>query len=141
MTEKMLQCCLYFTANSLARVMTTLAEDEFKKTGMSPNYAFILMLACQRPGVTQKEISEYLHLTPSTITRFVDKLENNGLVVRRVEGKMVLLEPTTAGQEILPEVQASWERLYHKYSTVLGCEAGVELTRLIGSAVMKLENK
>ena len=141
MVKDLFQCCLYFTANSFARIMTTLAEDEFKKTGLSPNYAFLVMLVCETPGITQKEISEYLQLTPSTITRFVDKLETKGLVKRTIEGKAVLLEPTAAGREALVEIQASWERLYHRYSKVLGYEKGRALTSLVGNAALNLEGK
>ncbi len=141
MVKDLFQGCLYFTANSLARSLTTLAEDEFKKTGLSPNYAFLVMLVCEKPAITQKEISEYLQLTPSTITRFVDKLETKGLVKRTIEGKTVLLEPTAAGRNLLVEIQASWERLYHRYSKVLGYEEGRELTGLVGHAALKLVGK
>lgn len=117
---EVLNCCLYFTANTLGRIMTTMAEEEFKRTELSPNYAFIILLVGERPGVTQKEIGEYLQLTPSTITRFVDKLETKGLVRRAVQGKSALLYPTEAGQELAPELAVTWKRLYHRYSRVLG---------------------
>ena len=141
MVKDLFQCCLYFTANSFARIMTTLAEDEFKKTGLSPNYAFLVMLVCETPGITQKEISEYLQLTPSTITRFVDKLESKGFIKRIVEGKNVLLEPTEEGKNSLVEIQASWERLYHRGAKVLGYEEGQNLSNLINQTVLKLEGK
>ena len=141
MVGDLLQRCLFFTANSLARVMTSLANDEFKSTGLSPHYAFIVMLICEKPGITQKEICEYLQLTPSTITRFVDKLEGKHLVKRTVDGKNVLLEPTTEGQALLSGIQAAWERLCDRYTKVLGHEERSKLISLIGNAIEKLESK
>lgn len=141
MVDHLLQGCLYFTANSLARVLTSMAEEEFKKTGFAPNYAFIIMLVCEKPGMMQKEIGEYLQLTPSTITRFVDKLEQKNMVVRKGEGKAVFLEATEEGKAMLPEIQAAWEALYHRYSKILGYEAGNELTKKLWQCTLQLEGK
>ena len=140
MVKDLFQCCLYFTANALARSMTALAEDEFKRTGLSPNYGFLLMLAIETPGISQKEVAEMLNLTPSTITRFVDKLESKGLVERSVEGKSVLLQPTLKGKAMLPEIEASWERLYHRYSEAIGYEEGKNITGLICQTARRLES-
>lgn len=139
--KELLQCCLFFTANSLARVMTTMAEEAFQPTGMAPNYAFLLMLVCEKPGITQKEIGEHLQLMPSTITRFVDKLQNKGLMKRTGEGKNVLLEATDAGNALLEEIYASWGRLYERYSEVLGEDEGKMLTEATWKATLKLEGK
>ena len=141
MVDHLLQGCLYFTANSLARSLTSIAEEEFKKTGFAPNYAFIIMLVCEKPGMMQKEIGEYLQLTPSTITRFVDKLERKNMVARKGEGKAVFLEATEEGRAMLPEIQSAWERLYHRYSKVLGYEEGDALTKQLWRATLQLEHK
>src|SRR5574344_2280245 len=141
MKKDLFQCCLYFTANSLARAITILAEEEFKKTGFSPNYAFVIMLVCENPGITQKQVGEYLHLTPSTITRFVDKVENKGYIKRVDEGKVVRLEPTDDGEKLLGEIKAARERLHQRYSNIIGNNEGEILTKQVGEAAMKLEGK
>ncbi len=141
MIDHLLQGCLYFTANSLARVLTGMAEEEFKKTGFAPNYAFIIMLVCEKPGMMQKEIGEYLQLTPSTITRFVDKLEQKNMVVRTGEGKAVFLEATEKGKAMLPEIRAAWENLYHRYSKDIGYKEGRELTKKLWQSTLQLEQK
>jgi DNA-binding MarR family transcriptional regulator len=48
------------------------------KTGLSPSHAFLMMLATDYPGIGQKELSERLHLAPSTVTRFIDSLVHKG---------------------------------------------------------------
>ena len=72
--EKYLHNCLYFTANSLARRITAMAEEAFGKVGLSPSHAFLVMLVNEQPGISQKELSRALNLAPSTVTRFVDSL-------------------------------------------------------------------
>ena len=140
MVDHLLQGCLYFTANSLARSLTSMAEEEFRKTGFAPNYAFIIMLVCEKPGMMQKELGAYLQLTPSTITRFVDKLERNHMVVRTGEGKAVFLEATAEGRAMLPEIQAAWDRLYQRYSKIIGQKKGDKLTKQLWQATLKLEH-
>ena len=73
-SKSILHNCLYFTANSLSRVITRMADDEFRRTGLSPSHAFLMMLVNDNPGIGQKELCEQLHLAPSTVTRFIDAL-------------------------------------------------------------------
>ncbi len=96
-TREILTNCLYFTANSLSRVITRMAEEAFRPTGLSPSHVFLLMLANENPGIGPKEMSDYLQLAPSTVTRFVDALVGKGLLERRAEGKTVGLFPTPEG--------------------------------------------
>lgn len=141
MVKDLLNCCLYFTANSLARVLTNMAETDFQKTGLSPNYAFLLMLVCEKPDITQKEVCTYLQLTPSTITRFVDKLEAKGYVKRSVDGKNVLLKPTAAGKKLLPQINEAWGDLHKHYAAILGMKRSTALTKEVAEATNKLETK
>jgi DNA-binding MarR family transcriptional regulator len=86
-SNTILHNCLYFTANSLARVITRMADEEFRRTGLSPSHAFLMMLVNDTPGIAQKELAESLQLAPSTVTRFIDSLVHKGYLTREVEGK------------------------------------------------------
>lgn len=131
--------CLYFTVNKLSRAITKMAEDSFKKTGLSPTHAFLMMLVIDKPGISQSELADALHLKPSTITRFVDKLVEKGLIERNIEGKRSLNYPTEAGEAILNDIKEGWKILYRAYSDVLGDEEGKALNILINEAGNKLE--
>lgn len=133
--------CLYFTVNRLSRLMNKMAEESFAKIGLSPTYAFLLMLAKENPGISQKELSEKLHITPSTITRFIDKLEHKKLAGRKSEGKSVLIYLTEDGLELQDEIKQCWENLYHNYSKILGYQEGQALTSFIHQACESLEEK
>ncbi len=136
--KNLIHHCLYFTANSLSRVITRMAEDEFKLTGLSPSHAFLMMLAIDQPGIGQKELCENLQLAPSTVTRFVDALFNKGFLTRKTEGKTVKIFATDRGSELKTPIAQAWERLYHRYADVLGQEEGDALAHLIDESAQKL---
>lgn len=133
--------CLYFTAGTLARVVARMADKAFRDTGLSPSHAFLLMLAIERPGLTHTELAEALHLAPSTMTRFVDKLERAGLVEREAQGKLSRVSATDAGLALRGPIAQAWKRLYRDYSDILGEEAGRELTAQVDRAGMRLEER
>lgn len=139
MTENYFDNCLYFTVNKLSRAITKMAEDSFKLTGLSPTHAFLMMLVIDKPGIAQSELADALHLKPSTITRFVDKLVEKGLIERKTEGKRSLNFPTENGEAILKDIKEGWKILFRSYSDILGEDEGKALNKLINEAGNKLE--
>lgn len=138
-TDRMFECCLFFTANSLARAITRLGEECFAAVGMTPSYAFLLLLAEERPGIAQKELAEALRLAPSTVSRFVDALVRRGLLSKEGEGRNVLVRLTSDGEAAIPTIRAAWRRLHDGYSDALGTDLGETLTCLTNEAARKLE--
>lgn len=137
-SKALLHCCLYFTANSLSRVITRMAEEAFQKTGLSPSHAFLIMLVTDHPGIGQKELSEKLRLAPSTVTRFVDALVYKGYLTRMSEGKASNVYPTEAANELRGPIDDAWESLHQRYADVLGHKTGDDLTAMIDAAAAKL---
>jgi DNA-binding MarR family transcriptional regulator len=137
-TATVLHHCLYFTANTLARVISRLAEEEFRITGLSPSHAFLMMLVNDHPGIGQKDLCEQLHLAPSTVTRFIDALVHKGLLMRKTDGKLSRVSATDAGQALQEDIADAWERLHQRYAHVLGLKYGDALTAMIDDASMKL---
>lgn len=138
--KSLLHNCLYFTANSLSRVITRMAEEEFRKTGLSPSHAFMMMLVVDNPGVGQKKLCEQLQLAPSTVTRFIDTLEYKGYVTRQSEGKASKVYPTEKGKQLRAPIDNAWKNLYQCYSKVLGSKESDKLTSMIDKAADKLSN-
>ena len=75
--------CLYYSSNALARMMTKMADEEFAVTGLTSSYAFLLMSVNAKPGIQPMELSEHVQLTPSTITRLIEKMEVKQLLERK----------------------------------------------------------
>ena len=133
--------CLHYTAMAFARKMNGLAEEAFAWTGLAPSYAFLLMAANRRPGITPTELSGELMLTPSTITRLVEKLEGKGLVQRKTQGRQTEIYPTQKSLEIDQQLRNSWQQLYREYTAVLGEKEAVSLTHSLNRAVGLLEEE
>jgi DNA-binding MarR family transcriptional regulator len=135
-----LQNCLFFTANALARSVSRLADKAFRGTGLSPSLAFAVMLVNDQPGITVTELADHLHLAPSTLTRFTDKLVYQDLVERKQEGKLTRVFPTDRARDIQPEMEKAWTRLHQDYCAVLGRKAGDALARETFAAHQRLED-
>lgn len=133
--------CLYFSSNKLARIIGKIADEEFRITGLSPSYAFLISIVDKNSGIGQKEIGEILHMTPSTITRFIDKLENKGLLVRKNDGKNTFIFLTEKGTLLQPAITKAWSNLDEKYSELLTVEEKDHFILAINNVINKLEEK
>lgn len=139
--EEIFKNCLYFSANKLARVITKMAEEIFYKTGLNPSYAFAQMLINNNPGLNQNELAKRLAIMPSTLTRFLEKLELMELIEREQNGKSSNVYPTAKGAEKQQELAECWMALHKRYSEILGTDYGDNLSEMIYSSAVKLENR
>ncbi|NUM76511.1 MarR family transcriptional regulator [candidate division KSB1 bacterium] len=131
--------CLYYSVNALARVLTKMAEEEFAVTGLAPSYAFLLMTVNEQPGIQPTEISAHMQLTPSTVTRLIEKMEHKGLLKRQSEGKYTYVYPTEKSKKRNKKIHEAWANLYRRYSDLLGEAKGRALTDQVYAASIKLE--
>ncbi len=136
-----LDCCLFFTANSLARDITRMGEEEFASIGMTPSYAFLMLMAIDAPGISQKEISAGMNMAPSTVSRFIDALVKRKLLQKDVQGRITYIHPTKKGIQLQAAIQEVWKNLYERYSKILGRKNGEQLTRLCLEASKKLQQE
>jgi len=118
-----------------------MAEEEFKHTGLSPSYAFLMMLVNETPGIGQKDLAEKLNLAPSTVTRFLDSLANRGYLYRVVHGKTSSIHPTDSGIALDEVIGKAWKQFYVRYCEVLGTEEGNKLADTIHKANVVFEKK
>ena len=85
------------------------------------------------------ELSDQLQLTPSTVTRLIEKLEEKKLVVRTTDGRVTNVYPTPAGKNLLPEIKACIKDFYESYAAVLGKEESSKLVNTMHRLSDKLE--
>ena len=136
--ENFLESCLFFNTNSLSRYLLKLAEKEFKHLNLSPAHASLLLLVYDTPGISPKQLSGHLHLTPSTITRFIDALEKKKLVNRKSIGKSAFISPSNKGLELKRPIAIAYKKLYLKYTKILGFNTANQLSFAILNANKKL---
>ena len=131
--------CLYYSANALARIMTKLADEEFAVVGLTSSYAFLLMTVNDKPGIQPKEISLHMQLTPSTVTRLIEKMEYRGFLQRKHIGRITEVYPTQLSTDLQPKIKKAWKSLYQRYSDSLGKERVDNITAMINEANETLE--
>ena len=122
--------CIYFSANALARKIEKLATESWKKVDLSPSHAYLLMTVIAEPGIQPGCLSDELQLTPSTITRLIEKLEEKKLVVRTSEGKLTNVYPTPKAKEMFPKLKECTNHFYETCSGILGKD---ETTKMVNS--------
>jgi len=131
--------CLYYSANALARIITKLADDAFSFTGLSSSYVFLLMTVNDKPGIQPTEISQQMHLTPSTVTRLIEKMEHKNLLERKQVGRTTEVYPTETSLALNPTFKEAWKKFGETYADLIGKEEGIQLTNQISTAIAKLE--
>ncbi len=130
--------CLYFTSNALARKVEKLAIESWKPVDLSPSHGYLLMLVLDDPGIQPGAIADQLQLTPSTISRLLEKLEERKLVVRTTEGKTTNVYPSPKAKQLLPELQACVARSQAAYASSLDNQDIKELVKNMNQVSDKL---
>jgi MarR family transcriptional regulator, organic hydroperoxide resistance regulator len=137
-TESRYNKCLYFTSSSLARKVEKLAIDSWKKVDLSPSHAYLLMAILDEPGIQPGTLADEMQLTPSTITRLLEKLEEKKLVVRTTEGKTTNVYATPKGKELQPKLKQCVTEFYQRYVDILGQTESDKLVKNMGVIADKL---
>jgi DNA-binding MarR family transcriptional regulator len=112
--ENLLSESLYFAVSKLHRNIVRIADATFKEVGLAPSYAMLLMLLHEWKVLSPTEISNSLDISPSTTTRFIDKLVKQKLVERRFEGIYSYISLTTTGQQKIPEIMGLFEEMEYQ---------------------------
>lgn len=114
--------CLYFSSARLNRMIAKISDDTFKKMGLSSTAAFILMGLEDGDVLYPSQLATELSLDRSTITRFLDKLQRDGLIERTMVGRSVEVRLSPAGRQLQPELMQTWSDLNKHYQDLFGVE-------------------
>lgn len=129
----------YILTNALARNISSMADARFKPFGITTSYAYLLLAVYESPGIGQKEICEEYHFAPSTVTRFMDKLEKKNLMERRKEGKSVIPELTREGEKMCVELAEEIRSFNREIEEKLSPRFTDTLARMLEHGLNELE--
>jgi DNA-binding MarR family transcriptional regulator len=118
-----------------------LAEKTFNFGDLAPSYLYMIMIVKFHPEITQKELCHKLSIAPSTSTRFIDKLEKQNLVTRKVNGKQTFISLTEEGEKVYKQFRVCLKELFAGYSQILGREFSMDLSKMLNEASNKLEEE
>lgn len=132
--------CLYFASGALQKKLNKIAEEIFQEVGLKPTYVYLLLAVNARPGIQPSDLGKVLRLNPSTITRLVGKMEQQGYLSRTSSGRRTLIEPTPEGSQKNKELEEAWEKLKNWYRSLLGERYSEVLTEMMYKAKTTLDN-
>lgn len=133
--------CLFFDSQALARVTDEMARDIFMPTTLSPYHAYILYAIVLSPNISPTNLAILMSLSPSTITRLVDKLVQKGLVKREFSGKSSSLKATKNGNNLRVPTEEAMGKLNKKFIDMLGTHNLDSLNSNIKDFVLKFNSK
>ncbi len=116
----MFERCLYFNINALTRKVNKIWDQAFAELGFSPAHAYLLRLVLEMPSISQKEIAEELKLEKSTVTRFIDNLQERGYLKRIKKGREQIIQPTVAAKKLEDQLNEQGDLLYKKVIKSIG---------------------
>lgn len=135
----MFEECLYFNSNALARTVTRIWSDAYKAFELSPPHAFLLRVVLAKPGLMPRELAGELSLSRSTVTRFLDSLEDRGFLIRKMtskDGREIQVFPTKQAEAIHKELNQTGKKL----SRLMGQLIDQEELSLTVSNLRKFQN-
>jgi len=83
------------------------------------NILMIIKHVGQKNGIQQNEISKKLLVTASNITKLLDKLENDGLIIRNDKAgdrRVKIIKITQKGSNLLDEIWGDYTEVINKIS-------------------------
>jgi DNA-binding MarR family transcriptional regulator len=116
----------------------TMAHGLAERRLTRPRATVIWLLYHQGP-VTQRELSQALHVTPRNVTGLVDALQEAGLVARGrhpTDRRATLVELTGEGVATAAALRADYERLAER---LFGDIRAAEVTRFVHTLDLVLE--
>jgi len=135
----MFERCLYFNINALTRKINKIWDQAFSELGFSPSHAYLLRLVLDSPAITQKEISEELKLEKSTVTRFIDNLQDRGYLRRTKNGREQIIQPTAAAKKLQDKLNMKGDYLYKQMAKAIGRSDLIELVNKLRDSGTKLK--
>jgi len=139
----MFEECLYFNSNALARTVSRIWTDAYSQFDLSPPHAFLLRVVLAKPGLLPRELADELNLSRSTITRFLDSLEQRDLLIRKPtaeDGRELQVYPTRTAKAMHKKLDSTGEDLTKLMGKIMGKEEVSQTVAKLRKLQKSLEN-
>lgn len=112
--------------------------------GVTAPQRFLLKVVGMRPGCSPGELARFLHVTPATVTRVVQRMESSGFLRREAhpeDSRRVRLHLTPKGRRVEERCAAQSESPISAALAATPPARLAETTKLLGELVEFLEAK
>lgn len=130
---------LYFASGAFARRIESLAKRVWKPSGLPPSQAQLLHFIIDNYFAFPYFISRELQLSPSTITRLTEQLEQKGLAERYSEMGRTYIDATEKGRSLEPVLSECQREFMEQCKRIFGKQDTIRLARLLTRATDKLK--
>jgi MarR family transcriptional regulator, organic hydroperoxide resistance regulator len=111
---------MHSVASHFGREISRFYDSFFDKHQLATSYVELLMLIAGEQNLTQKEIAEIMNLAPSTITRFISKLEKRGYVEKTRKGKEMSVQIKRGKMNSVEELSSLYRQADKELENLLG---------------------
>ena len=111
---------MHLAINSFSREISQFFDAYFEPYNLATSYIELLLLVEKHEKITQKKIAEEMNLAPSTITRFIKKLEKQGLTDKEKDGRTALIVLSEDGKKLVSELSERYEKAISDLKNKLG---------------------
>jgi MarR family transcriptional regulator, organic hydroperoxide resistance regulator len=123
---------LYFSSGALARQIEKVAKEAWKPSGLHPSQAYLLELIADSKLPYPTMFAKGMELSPSTITRMLEKLEKKQLITRAAYTPLSLVTVTDKGWKLWPVLLECKKTFIDRCKKLLGEQ---EHDRLISAMI------
>ncbi|HEV2481275.1 MAG TPA: MarR family transcriptional regulator [Puia sp.] len=117
---------LFFAVGALEREIEKLALECWKPTGLSPSLGQVLYYLLYYAQVTgPMVIAQNLFLSPSTVTRLLEKLEKKGFILRFTYDRTRMVQATDKAWHMEPLISECDSLFRKRCEALLGEQAGL----------------
>ena len=125
--------CLLGRARILTRVLTGIYDDELRSFGLKATQLNLLVAVARVGPVRRIDIGKRLHLDPSTLTRNLRVMLNNGWIEEVAggeDGRGLPVQITARGRDLLNRIGPSWRKAQDRTQKLIGNDGATLLRTL-----------
>ncbi|NBC25321.1 MAG: MarR family transcriptional regulator [Bacteroidetes bacterium] len=106
--------------NTFSRNVSSFFDQKLQPFGLATSYVEVMLMLQREGGLAQSSLAENLSMAPSTITRFIDKLQKKELVVKKREGRRIIVELSIKGAETAPLMKEAYNAAIDELKELVG---------------------
>ena len=134
--QQILRECGVFNLRKASRIVTQLYDDILQPTGLRSTQAVVLVMLEVEQELSMARMAHELVLSPSTLSRNLARLEQDGLIETHPTGKRgKSVKLTARGRRALHKVLPYWQKAQQKFTGQVGVGEWADLRKHLNKTV------